>query len=84
MVIVQDRMGFELIEFSTHCSSGLVDRGIHRLLERSLCYGVPYINVIVEWDWASPWDKSRWITQQDQSRQLGPPQVYHVVDSSEI
>ncbi|CAD6574752.1 MAG: hypothetical protein TREMPRED_001214 [Tremellales sp. Tagirdzhanova-0007] len=49
----------------------------------SLCYGVPYINVILNWDKNSPWDKSRWWTQQDQLRRLGPPLVYHVHANNE-
>nr|GAT52943.1 predicted protein [Mycena chlorophos] len=44
----------------------------------ALCFGVPFINVIKLWDKTNPNDTTRWSTQHDGLRNLGPPFVYHV------
>lgn len=41
--------------------------------------GVPFINVITDWDWNHPEDEYRWRTQNDELKQYGPPYDYRVV-----
>ncbi|KAJ7432318.1 hypothetical protein B0H11DRAFT_1760765 [Mycena galericulata] len=44
----------------------------------ALCFGVPFINPITQWDRQNPNDRNRWQTQHDGLRHLSPPYVYHV------
>ena len=38
----------------------------------ALCLGTPYINPILEWDENDPWDRSKWLTQQQRMNDLNP------------
>ncbi|KAK4686065.1 hypothetical protein P7C73_g4063, partial [Tremellales sp. Uapishka_1] len=44
----------------------------------ALCFGVPFINVIFQWDRENPDDWTKWNTQHNALRPTGPPYVYHV------
>ncbi|KAJ7071429.1 hypothetical protein C8F01DRAFT_1110484 [Mycena amicta] len=41
----------------------------------ALCLGVPFVNVVKEWDKSNPEDRSRWETQQGALRSLSEPYV---------
>ncbi|KAJ7693592.1 hypothetical protein B0H17DRAFT_1059112 [Mycena rosella] len=44
----------------------------------ALCFGVPFINPISDWDKKNPTDRTKWNTQHDMLKHLSPPHVYHV------
>ncbi|KAF7313364.1 hypothetical protein HMN09_00492100 [Mycena chlorophos] len=44
----------------------------------ALCLGVPFINVVTEFDDEHPDDKTKWKTQHPITAVLGPPMVYNV------
>ncbi|KZT55605.1 glycosyltransferase family 18 protein [Calocera cornea HHB12733] len=44
----------------------------------ALCFGVPFINPIDNWDKDQPENRSRWTTQHDGLRFIEEPYVYHV------
>ncbi|KAJ7067833.1 hypothetical protein C8F01DRAFT_1115897 [Mycena amicta] len=43
-----------------------------------LCLGVPFINVVTQWDHSNPEDKSKWRSQHALAALLSPPYVYNV------
>ncbi|KAF7320158.1 hypothetical protein MKEN_00800300 [Mycena kentingensis (nom. inval.)] len=44
----------------------------------ALCLGVPFLNVVRNWDKNHPDDRNAWGTQHDALRKLTTPHVYHV------
>ncbi|KAF7360328.1 hypothetical protein MVEN_00762300 [Mycena venus] len=44
----------------------------------ALCFGVPFINPITEWDAAEPLNRDKWSVQHGMMKHLHPPYVYHV------
>ncbi|KAF7367922.1 hypothetical protein MSAN_00857100 [Mycena sanguinolenta] len=44
----------------------------------ALCFGVPFINPILNWDRKNPTDRTRWDSQHDTLKYLDPPHVYNV------
>ncbi|KAJ6595853.1 hypothetical protein DFH09DRAFT_1244474 [Mycena vulgaris] len=44
----------------------------------ALCYGVPFINPVMEWDAAEPENRDKWSVQHGMIKHLNPPYVYHV------
>ncbi|WVQ82380.1 hypothetical protein IAT38_004508 [Cryptococcus sp. DSM 104549] len=49
----------------------------------ALCFGVPFINPIIEWDSNDPSDWTKWNTQHQALRTIPPPFVYHVQAGNE-
>ncbi|KAJ6505244.1 hypothetical protein C8R45DRAFT_894550 [Mycena sanguinolenta] len=44
----------------------------------ALCFGVPFINPIINWDRKNPTDRMRWDSQHNTLKHLDPPYVYNV------
>jgi hypothetical protein len=44
----------------------------------ALCFGVPFINPVIDWDRRHPENRAKWRVQQVGLRMLEPPYVYHV------
>ncbi|KAF7360324.1 hypothetical protein MVEN_00761900 [Mycena venus] len=44
----------------------------------ALCFGVPFVNPIHDWDAADPLNRNKWTVQHDMIKHLDPPYVYHV------
>ncbi|KAJ7681199.1 hypothetical protein B0H17DRAFT_1170194 [Mycena rosella] len=45
----------------------------------ALCFGVPYINPILQWDKKDPTNRQKWTTQQGLLKHLDPPYVYNLL-----
>ncbi|KAJ7666149.1 hypothetical protein DFH06DRAFT_984681 [Mycena polygramma] len=44
----------------------------------ALCFGVPFINPITDWDRSDPLNRNKWSVQHGMLKHLDPPYVYHV------
>ncbi|KAJ6477194.1 hypothetical protein C8R47DRAFT_1141030 [Mycena vitilis] len=45
----------------------------------ALCFGIPFVNPIIEWDRNDPNNRTKWLTQHDGLKYLSAPHVYNVI-----
>ncbi|KAJ7033664.1 hypothetical protein C8F04DRAFT_1210791 [Mycena alexandri] len=70
-------------DFYGHLSHSLVLVGVGSPLTSptpydALCFGVPFINPIFDWDSKDPQNRNKWNVQHGMMKHLDPPYVYHV------